>query len=104
MATRILRVEERLGTHTKDVGMWFEKFNYYLIEKELIIPTPADPANVAAPEQEAIKKMKKRQVVHLINNMSSDMFSRLKNLMAPKEIGETIQAALEHMPVLNQQC
>ena len=99
MATRLLRVEERLETNTKDVGMWFEKFNYYLIEKELIIPTPADPDQVTDIEQEAIKKMKKRQVVHLINNMSSEMFSRLKNLMAPKEIGEesleTIQAALE---------
>ena len=88
MATRIIRVEERLETHTKDVGMWFEKFSYYLIEKEIIIPSPVDPANITAPEQQAIDKMKKRQVEHLINNMSSDMFSRLKNLIAPKEIGE----------------
>ena len=57
MATRIVRVEERLETHTKDVG------SYYLIEKELIIPTPVDPANITVPEQEAIDKMKKRQVV-----------------------------------------
>ena len=48
--------------------MRFEKFCYYLIEKELIIPTPIDPANITVPEQEAIDKMKKRQVVHLINN------------------------------------
>ena len=99
MATKIIRVEERLETSPKDVAMWFEKFGYYLIEKELVLPTPANEDNITGPEQDAINKMKKKQVVHLINNMSNEMFSRLKNLMAPKDIGEesleTIQAALE---------
>ena len=61
MATRIIGVEERLETHTKDVEMWFEKFSCYLIDKELIIPTLVNPANITVPEQEAMDKMKKRR-------------------------------------------
>ena len=77
MATKIIRVEERLETSPKDVAMWFEKFGYYLIEKELVLPTPANEDNITGPEQDAINKMKKKQVVHLINNMSNEMFSTM---------------------------
>ena len=51
MAKRIIRVEERLKTFTKDLAMWYERFGCYLIEKQLILPIPADTEKNTAKEQ-----------------------------------------------------
>ena len=93
MATRIAAKYKDLLTPASDVESWFQKFRYHLLEEELVVPVPADTANVTDPETTAINTMKRKIVIHLINSMDTDMFSKLKTLIAPRDpINETIES------------
>ena len=61
-----------------------------------MIPTPADLQNPTDVENRAIEAMKKKIVVHLINSMDTEMFTKLKTLVAPNDpIDETMDSIEE---------
>ena len=92
MATR-LKTYKDLLTSQSDVENWFQKFKYHLLEQELILPVPANPNNITGAETTAINAMKRKIVIHLMNSMDTDMFTKLKTLIAPRDpIDETMES------------
>ena len=85
MATRI-RTYKDLLTAQSDVENWFQKFKYHLLEQDLVLPEPVDPDNPTEPETTAINAMKRKIVIHLINSMDPEMFSKLKTLICQIEL------------------
>ena len=92
MATR-LKTYKDLLTSQSDVENWFQKFKYHLLEQELVLPVPANPNNITGAETIAINAMKRKIVIHLMNSMDTDMFTKLKTLIAPRDpIDETMES------------
>ena len=87
MATSI-RAYKDLLTSGADFEHWFEKFHYHLLEQGLVVPAAADPENVTADEANNISKMKKRIVVHLMNSIDTEMYTKIKHLLALREVIE----------------
>ena len=57
-----------------------------------MIPTSADLQNPTDVENRVIEAMKKKIVLHLINSMDTEMFTKLKTLVAPNDpIDETME-------------
>ena len=94
MATsRVRAYKDLLTSQISDIENWFQKFRYHLLEQELVIPTPADLQNPTDVENRAVEAMKKKIVIHLINSMDTEMFTKLKTLVAPNEpINETMES------------
>ena len=58
-----------------------------------MIPTPVDLQNPTDVENRAVEAMKKKIVIHLINSMDTEMFTKLKTLVAPNDpINETMES------------
>ncbi|KAL5249516.1 hypothetical protein ACHWQZ_G018395 [Mnemiopsis leidyi] len=93
MATSRLRTYKDLLTSSSDIENWFQKFRYHLLEQELIVPVAENPENPSANETTAINAMQKKIVIHLINSMDTEMFTKLKTLVAPNDpIDQTIES------------
>ncbi|KAL5248276.1 hypothetical protein ACHWQZ_G017456 [Mnemiopsis leidyi] len=93
MATSRLRTYKDLLTSSSDIENWFQKFRYHLLEQELIVPVAENPEDPSANETTAINAMQKKIVIHLINSMDTEMFTKLKTLVAPNDpIDQTIES------------
>ena len=57
---------------------WFQKFKYHLLVQDLVLSVPADPNHITVAETTVINAMKCKIVIHVMNSMDTDMFTKLK--------------------------
>lgn len=72
-----------------------------IYSKRLILPVPADQANVSAAETAAVNAMKRKIIIHLIYSMNTDMIAKLKTLLSPcdpinKKVESVEQTLVNH--------
>ena len=63
---------------------WFEKFEFYLLENELVIPTIGD--NATADQVTARDEMQKKIHARFINSVELEVYSLMKTLVSPHDV------------------
>lgn len=84
---------------TTDVSptTWFEKFRFHLLEENLIMPIPDNPAQPTEEENAEIEGMRRKILIHLMNSMDTHMFSKIKNLIAPRNLIDESLDSIENV-------
>ncbi|KAL5251674.1 hypothetical protein ACHWQZ_G014719, partial [Mnemiopsis leidyi] len=97
MATRMTSKYKDLLTTDVSPTTWFEKFRFHLLEENLIMPIPDNPAQPTEEENAEIEGMRRKILIHLMNSMDTHMFSKIKNLIAPRHLIDESLDSIENV-------